>query len=125
MLAADDGVLVAPPGMGKTVLGAYLIGARKTSTLVLVHRKPLLDQWISQLSRFLDIDPKLIGQIGGGKHKPTGTLDVAMLQTLADARVLDDFVANYGQVIVDECHHLPRYRSNGSWRKSRRAMWWG
>jgi len=107
LLAHDLGVFVAPPGVGKTVVGIYLAAARGRSTLVLVHRKPLLDQWVAQLSLFLGLPPKGIGQIGGGKRTPTGRLDVAMLQSLAAARTIDDVVAAYGHVIVDECHHVP------------------
>jgi superfamily II DNA or RNA helicase len=107
LLAHDVGVFVAPPGVGKTVVGTYLIAARACSTLVLVHRKPLLDQWRAQLSTFLSIDPKLIGQMGGGKRAATGKLDVAMMQSLVHTEAVVDGVASYGQVIVDECHHLP------------------
>jgi superfamily II DNA or RNA helicase len=107
LLRADVGVLVAPPGVGKTVIGTYLIAARSRSTLVLVHRQPLLDQWIAQLSMFLGLAPKAIGQIGAGKHTPNGRLDVAMLQSLVRSGSVDDLVARYGQVIVDECHHIP------------------
>jgi len=107
LLAYDTGVFVAPPGIGKTVVGTYLVAARKTSTLVLVHRKPLLDQWISQLALFLGIEPKDIGQIGAGKAKPTGRLDVAMVQSLVRKGSVSDLVAGYGQVIQDEAHHCP------------------
>lgn len=62
LLAHDIGVFVAPPGVGKTVVGTYLIAARGRSTLVLVHRQPLLDQWRVQLSLFLGIEPKQIGR---------------------------------------------------------------
>ena len=107
LLAHETGVFVAPPGVGKTVVGAYLVAARARSTLVLVHRQPLLDQWIAQLSMFLGLDPKAIGQIGAGKRTPTGQLDVAMLQSLVREGQVDDVVAGYGYVIVDECHHVP------------------
>src|SRR5256712_9861867 len=107
LLREDIGVLVAPPGVGKTVIGTYLIAARSRSTLVLVHRQPLLDQWIAQLSMFLGLPPKAIGQIGAGKHAPTGWLDVAMIQSLVRSGRVDDLVATYGHVIVDECHHIP------------------
>jgi len=106
LLAHDNGILVAPPGFGKTVLGAYLIAKRKRSTLILVHRQPLLEQWRSQISIFLGIDSKSIGQIGGGKRKPTAQIDVAMIQSLSRKDSVDDIVTRYGQVIVDECHHL-------------------
>ena len=109
MLQHDIGVFVAPPGLGKTVLGAYLVAQRRRSTLVLVHRQQLLDQWVAQLSMFLGIDEKEIGIIGGGKKKPNGRLDVAMLQSLGRKGTVDDRVAGYGQVIVDECHHLPAF----------------
>jgi superfamily II DNA or RNA helicase len=107
ILAYDNGVLVAPPGFGKTVLGTYLIAQRKRNTLVLVHRQPLLEQWRSQIAIFLNHDEKSIGQIGGGRRKMTGQVDVAMIQSLSRKDSADDIVANYGQVIVDECHHLP------------------
>lgn len=109
LLRHDIGIFVAPPGSGKTVVGAWLAAARNCSTLVLVHRKPLLDQWVSQLSRFLNLPPKSIGTIGSGKSKATGVLDVAMMQSLVRKDEVTDLVADYGQVIVDECHHLPAF----------------
>ena len=107
ILEHNNGVIVAPPGFGKTVLGTYLIAARKCSTLILVHRQPLLEQWRSQIGIFLGRDEKSVGQIGGGKRKLTGQVDVAMIQSLSRKNTVDDIVANYGQVIIDECHHLP------------------
>ena len=107
MLAHEMGVLVAPPGSGKTVMGAAIVAARGVSTLVLVHRRPLLDQWMNQLSLFLGIDPAQIGRLGGGKNRLTGTLDVAMIQSLAREGQVMEAVGDYGQVVVDECHHVP------------------
>jgi len=107
LLERDTGIFVAPPGIGKTVVGIYLIAARRRSSLILVHRKPLLDQWVAQLSLFLGLDPKNIGQIGAGKSKPNGRLDVAMLQSLVRKGEVIDLVAGYGQVICDEAHHCP------------------
>ncbi len=106
LLANEIGVLVAPPGVGKTVIGTYVIAARRRSTLILVHRGPLLDQWRSQLAMFLGIDPKRIGQIGAGKERITGEIDIAMIQSLARRDDLAELVAGYGHVIVDECHHV-------------------
>jgi superfamily II DNA or RNA helicase len=106
-LAHETGVLVTPPGTGKTVVGAYLVATRRRNTLVLVHRNPLLEQWVAQLSTFLGVDAKAIGRIGGGKRRPTGWVDVATIQSLVRDGVVDDTVATYGYVIVDECHHLP------------------
>ncbi len=109
LMQHDIGIFVAPPGSGKTVVGAWMTAARNCSTLILVHRKPLLDQWVAQLSRFLDLTPKSIGTIGSGKSKATGIVDVAMMQSLVRKDEVADLVANYGQVIVDECHHLPAF----------------
>lgn len=105
--AHDTGVFVAPPGIGKTVLGTYMIARRMRSTLVLVHRRPLLDQWVAQISMFLGLQTREIGRIGGGASKPTGRIDVAMIQSLVRRDSVDDLVARYGHVIVDECHHVP------------------
>jgi superfamily II DNA or RNA helicase len=107
MLGDDLGVLCAPPGSGKTVIATQMIAARGRSTLVLVHRKPLLDQWKERLSQFLDVDPGAIGTIGGGRRKPTGLIDVAMIQSLARRAALEESLAGYGHVVVDECHHVP------------------
>src|SRR3989304_1129753 len=78
----DIGVFVAPPGVGKTVVGTYLVAERACSTLILVHRRPLLDQWVAQLLLFLGIEPKEIGQIGSGKKSGNGRLDGAVIQRL-------------------------------------------
>jgi superfamily II DNA or RNA helicase len=99
-------VLAATTAFGKTVVAIALIAARKRSTLILVHRRELLDQWVARLRSFLDIDPKLIGAVGGGKRKPTGVIDVALIQSLVRNGEVDDLVAGYGHVVVDECHHL-------------------
>ena len=107
MLGSDLGVLCAPPGRGKTVIAIQMIAARARSTLILVHRKPLLKQWQDRLGQFLDLDSDTIGTIGGGRKKPTGLLDVAMIQCLARSDALEKEMAGYGHVVVDECHHVP------------------
>jgi superfamily II DNA or RNA helicase len=107
LYANDFGVLCAPPGIGKTVVAAHLIAARDRSTLVIVHSKPLLEQWIQRLTQFLDLDPKQIGVIGAGRSKPTGRLDVATVQTLVRRENLAELLSGYGHVVVDECHHVP------------------
>jgi superfamily II DNA or RNA helicase len=104
-----DGILCAPTAFGKTALAAWMIAQRKVNTLVLVHRQQLLDQWQARLSMFLDLPAKSIGQIGGGKNDPSGCVDVAIIQSSHDKAGVKDFVAEYGQVIVDECHHLSAF----------------
>ena len=104
--AHDIGVLVAPPGVGKTVAGIRMIAERARNTLVLVHLRPLLEQWVAQLAMFLDVDPRSIGRIGDGKRRATGVIDVAMFQSLVRGGTVADLVAGYGHVVVDECHHV-------------------
>ena len=106
MLRHEVGVLAATTAFGKTVVAAWLIAQRAVDTLVLVHRRQLLDQWVERLSTFLDIPAKSIGRIGGGRNRPTGRIDVAIIQSLVRRGVVDDRVAEYSHVIVDECHHL-------------------
>ena len=106
MLAHDTGVLAATTAFGKTVVAAWLMAQRGVNTLVLVHRRQLQEQWIERLSTFLGMPARAIGRIGGGRKKPTGLVDVAVIQSLVRNGVVDDLVGNYGHLIVDECHHL-------------------
>ena len=124
MLKHDIGVLSATTAFGKTVIAAKLIAERKVSTLVLTHRRHLLSQWTAKLSEFLEIDEalpvlekergrkrkqSLIGQIGAGKSRPSGIIDVAIMQSLNSGDEVKELVKNYGMVIVDECHHVPAF----------------
>jgi superfamily II DNA or RNA helicase/very-short-patch-repair endonuclease len=106
MLKHETGVLAATTAFGKTVVAAWLIAQRGVNTLVLVHRRQLLDQWVERLSTFLGINSREIGRVGGGRRKPTGRLDVAVIQSLVRNGVVEDYVGEYGHVVVDECHHL-------------------
>lgn len=105
----DEGILSAPTAFGKTVVAAWMIAKRKVNTLVLVHRQQLLDQWRERLALFLGTPVRAIGQIGGGKTERTGHVDVAVMQSLYRKDEVKDFVAEYGQVIVDECHHVAAF----------------
>ena len=109
MLQQDTGVLCAPTAFGKTVTAAALIARRRTSTLILVHRAELLRQWQAQLTTFLDLPKELPGLIGGGKKKPSGKIDIAVMQSLNRRDDLAELLDCYGQVIVDECHHLSAF----------------
>ncbi|MHA6848762.1 TOTE conflict system archaeo-eukaryotic primase domain-containing protein [Ralstonia syzygii] len=106
LLKHDNGILHAPTAFGKTVTAAAMIARRGVNTLVLVHRRELLDQWRERLQTFLALDPQSIGAVGGGKQRATGQIDIAMLQSVAPDGPRGEMLRRYGQVIVDECHHV-------------------
>ncbi len=106
LLKHDIGVLSAPTAFGKTVLAAWLIAQRKTNVLIVVHRRQLMEQWVERLASFFGLDQSEIGRIGGGKRRISGRIDVAVIQSLNKKGVVDDLVAEYGYVIIDECHHI-------------------
>jgi superfamily II DNA or RNA helicase len=112
----DFGVIVAPPGSGKTVLGLAIIAEKKQPALIIVHRKQLADQWIDRIESFLKIPRKYIGKVSGGKIHPGKLVVVAMVQSLTKVLDSEDGQAlcqQFGTIIVDECHHVPAetYRS--------------
>ncbi|MFH1963988.1 MAG: DEAD/DEAH box helicase family protein [Acidobacteriota bacterium] len=109
MLKHEVGVLCAPTAFGKTVIAAALIARRKVSTLVLVHRTELLRQWQERLTGFLVIPKGGLGVIGGGKKKLLGKIDIAVMQSLSRQEDLAELLDGYGQIIVDECHHLSAF----------------
>ncbi len=117
MLKHETGVLVAPTAFGKTVVAAWLIARRGVNTLVLVHTRQLMDQWLSRLNQFLSPKEGELGQIGGGEKRDTGLIDVAILQSLIRQHSVDPAIERYGQIIVDECHHI----SASSFEKVARA----
>lgn len=104
---SEIGILMAPPGSGKTVMACALIAERKVSTLVLIHRQPLMEQWRERISTFLGIPSKEIGNLSGTKKKMTGKLDLAMIQSLTKIEDLVEIAQSYSQIIIDECHHIP------------------
>ncbi len=106
LLHHEAGVLCAPTAFGKTVLAASIIAQRGVNTLVLVHRTELLKQWQQRLETFLQTDKGDIGIFGAGKKKLSGKIDIAVVQSLSRGGDVNPVVENYGQIIVDECHHL-------------------
>jgi len=121
LLLHSHGVLSATTAFGKTVIASYLIGARKTNTLILVHTKALMQQWQKALGQFLDVDitppPKPkgrgrqkawspIGMLGAGKDALSGIVDIAVMQSLINGDEVKELVRDYGMIIVDECHHV-------------------
>ena len=106
----DFGVIVAPPGSGKTVISLAVIKEKQQPALILVHRKQLADQWIERIESFLGISKNDIGRISQGKHKPGKHITVAMIQSIGKVLKSDEtseLTNAFGTIIIDECHHVP------------------
>ncbi|WP_340526777.1 DEAD/DEAH box helicase [Cupriavidus necator] len=106
LLRHDTGILHAPTAFGKTVTAAAMIALRGVNTLVLVHRRELLEQWRERLQTFLALEPRCLGTIGGGRLRATGQIDIAMFRSVSPDGPRGDWLRRYGHVIVDECHHV-------------------
>ncbi|MBL7793679.1 MAG: DEAD/DEAH box helicase [Saprospiraceae bacterium] len=106
----DFGVIVAPPGAGKTVIALKIIADKQQPALIIVHRKQLLSQWIERVIAFLGIPKSEIGIIGQGKNKIGSKITIATIQSLS--KVLKEEAGHtiknaFGTIIIDECHHTP------------------
>lgn len=106
LMQHEMSVLSAPTAFGKTVVAAAIIARRKRSTLIIVHRKELMQQWQERLKTFLELTNCHIGLMGGGKKRLGGRLDIAVMQTLLKQGDLQTLLDSYGQIIIDECHHI-------------------
>lgn len=103
----EMGVIVAPPGSGKTIVGLAIIAEKKQPALIIVHRKQLFDQWVERIQSFLGIAGAHIGKIIQGNQKIGTHVTVAMIQSLAAIPQNDSLLSAFGTIIVDECHHVP------------------
>lgn len=105
----DIGIIVAPPGSGKTIVGLKIITEKKQPALIITHRKQIAEQWIERIQTFLGIPKQEIGKIGQGKTKLGKNVTVALIQSLAKEleKANSDFTNAFGLVIIDECHHIP------------------
>ncbi|MDR2477893.1 MAG: DEAD/DEAH box helicase [Treponema sp.] len=106
LMAHNTGILSASTAFGKTVAALWIIAQRKVNTLILVHRKQLMDQWAERINQFLGIPQKDIGCFSGGKKKLTGVIDIAVMQSLVKKDAIEEWIKDYGHIIVDECHHI-------------------
>ncbi|KKR63633.1 MAG: Type III restriction enzyme, res subunit:DEAD/DEAH box helicase [Candidatus Uhrbacteria bacterium GW2011_GWC2_40_450] len=106
-METEQGVIVAPPGSGKTIMGLELIARRSQPTLILTHRRQIANQWIERIQTFFNIPKAHIGRIDGVKKVIGEKITVAMLQSLSRQEDLKDWKDKFGTVIVDECHHIP------------------
>ncbi len=101
----DFGVIVAPPGSGKTIIGLKIIAEKQQPALIIVHRKQLVEQWIERIETFLGIPKSEIGKIGQGKNKIGNRITVATIQSLP--KQIENIETAFGTIIIDECHHIP------------------
>lgn len=105
--SAEQGILVAPAGAGKTMIGLDIIAQKKQPTIILTHRRQIYDQWLERVEHGLCIPRLKIGQIGSTKKNPLQPITVAMVQTLARMKDVSAIASQFGTVLIDECHHMP------------------
>jgi superfamily II DNA or RNA helicase len=121
----DLGVLVAPPGTGKTVMACALIAHHAVPTLVLCDRRELVEQWRARLSEHLGLASAEVGLTGGARSRPTHVVDIATIQSLARQEEPERTFDGYGLVVVDECHHVPAVSFEACVRHATVRRWLG
>ena len=102
-----SGIIVSPPGSGKTIIALELIAKLGLPTLILVNRNQLLSQWVERTEQFLGIPKTQIGVISGSKKKEAKEITIATLQSLGRYKNLAELYDAFGVIIIDECHHIP------------------
>jgi superfamily II DNA or RNA helicase len=107
IMSSENGLLVAPPGSGKTIIGIDIITKLKQPALILVHKKQIFNQWIERIESFAGIPKREVGQFVSSKKKIGNKITVAMVQTLNKLENIKELGDKFGLVIVDECHHVP------------------
>lgn len=125
LLAFDTGVLVAPPGAGKTVMACAMIAERATPTAILVNRAELIAQWRERLQQFLGLTEKQIGQLGAGRRKRRGVVDLIMMQSVSHRNADPSILEEYGQIIIDECHAVAAPATEAALRNVSVRYWAG
>ena len=103
----EMGIIVAPPGSGKTIMGLSIIANKKQPALIIVHRRQLFDQWVERIQSFLSIAEAFVGKISPGHQKIGTHITVAMIQSLASVDAANEMFKSFGMIIIDECHHVP------------------
>ena len=103
----EMGIIVAPPGSGKTIMGLVIIAHKKQPALIIVHRKQLFDQWVERIQSFLGIAEAFIGKVSPGHQKIGTHITVAMIQSLTSIDAANEIFKSFGIIIIDECHHVP------------------
>lgn len=127
MLNHENGILQAATAFGKTAVGAYLIATRKVNTLILVHNREIMKNWVDDLHRFIRIEDPLptystpsgqirtrkshIGRLFASHCSIGGVIDVAMITSMGKEEEISPIVQNYGMVLMDECHHAAAYQA--------------
>ncbi len=106
-LEEGEGVIVAPPGSGKSIMALELIAQHDKPALILTHRKQLMDQWVQYIQEYLGLPKKQIGRYSSAYKKPSDYVTVGLLQSLARAKNISSLSDTFGVIIVDECHHIP------------------